>query len=434
MKRVKLTSALVLLTVIPAPAFAAEFQGYGTSIFRFEQRATPGFEKKNVIPFTQFAGADVEKVAGGNLSLHLYGWERVDLADRSTNEKNSDGDLTYGYLDYRFPKANAHLKGGRFFISEGVAFEQVDGVSAGTDLPMGFAVAVFTGAPVKLDRGSNTKGDFIAGGRGSYRYAQMLEIGLSGLHESGGIYDPASGVKADRQLVGADLYLSPTRRYELSGHTFYNTATEGLSENSYQFLVRPVKNVTLSLLYNQADLMHYYAASNLRSLFNPDIGGKVRSYGGMVTWQIAAPVEVSVDYRRIARSSSLDPDLNGDSDRVGADARFVLLEKKARSGLSYHRVAGAAGFNSYDELRGYFLYDNGRYIASFDGIGQRYQSRIFNSKDAFELIASGGTRIIPQLALSADLSYAQNPRLEDDLRGLVRLTFNFVKESKGANK
>lgn len=435
MKKVGLCPALVLLSIVPTVASAADFQGQGTSLFRFEQRATPGFSKQNVVPFTQFVGADLDKLVDGNLSVHLYGWERVDLADRSTGEKSNDGDLSYGYLSYRFSRANAEVKGGRFFVYEGVAAEQIDGVSAKSDLAAGFAVASFAGAPVRLDRGSDTKGSFIAGGRGSYRYGNIWEVGVSGLNERGGTFDPVSQVKSDRQMVGGDLWVAPVRYLELTGHTFYNTATKGVAEESYVLSVKPVKPLTVTLLFNEADLVHYFASSNLRSLFNPDLGGKVRYYGGSATWSVAPPLEVSADYRRINRTESLDPEKNGDSNRYGAEARLSVLEKKGRTGFTYHRIEGVtAGFNSYHEIRGYFLYDSGRYITSFDGIGQIYQDPIFSSREAFELIASTGMRIKPDLALSGEISYGQNPRLADDLRGLVRLTFNYSLEGKGAKK
>ncbi|MCM0080731.1 hypothetical protein L4X63_03915 [Geomonas sp. Red32] len=434
MKKKGLTSALALTTLVPSLAFAVDFQADGTSIFRLEQRATPGFEKQTVAPFTQFAGVDVDKLADGNLSLHLYGWERVDLGDSSTGEKKNDGELSYGYLRYRFARANGDLKAGRFVVNEGIASEQLDGVAGRTDLAKGFALSAFAGAPVKLDRGSNTKGSFIAGGRGSYAYGSILEVGISGVHEKGGIYEPLTGNKYDRELVGGDFWLRPEKHVELNGRGSYDASTDGMAEQSYQLKLFPLKNVTVSGLYNDADLAHYFSASNLRSLFNPDLGGKVKSYGGAVTWNVAAPVDVTGDFRHIKRSDSIDQNLNGDSNRYGADLRLNFLDKKVRPGVSYHRVEGATGFNSYHEIRGYCMYDNGRYQGSVDGIAQLFKSSLYQVKNAYEAVASAGWRIIPALALSGEVSYSRNPWATDDVRGLVRLTFNYISESKGANK
>ena len=64
--------ALFLLTF---PAFAL---GEGAvsvdsaTILRFSQNDRPGFPKENYMPATQFLGVDADKLADGNLSLHLY--------------------------------------------------------------------------------------------------------------------------------------------------------------------------------------------------------------------------------------------------------------------------------------------------------------------------------------------------------------------------
>src|SRR6185369_4981931 len=134
MKKIGHFLSLALVSVIPSLACAADLELSSNTFFRFEQRAVPGFASETVVPATQFLRADVDKIADGNLSLHLYGWERLDLADRSRNGGKSDGDFEYGYLDYRFPTANAEIKAGRFMVREGVAVENIDGVSARADL------------------------------------------------------------------------------------------------------------------------------------------------------------------------------------------------------------------------------------------------------------------------------------------------------------
>ena len=434
MKNMVLYLTVALISLLPSLACAADLGVTSTTLFRFEQRAFPGFAKQRVVPATQFLGADLDKLGDGNLSLHLYGWGRVDLADRSTSEGTTDGDFTYGYLSYRFPTADAELKAGRFFINEGVAAEQIDGVSARTDLRHGFALSLFGGAPVKLDRDSKSKGDYIGGGRGSYRLKGVLELGVSGLQEGGVTLNPASGAKDDRQMVGGDIWLSPQRTIELNGHTFYNAATNGLAEHSYLLTVKPHKVLVVSGLYNEQRFKNYFTYSNIRSLFNPDNGGEMKSYGGLVTWTAAVPVEVTADYRHYNRTSNVATDNNGNSDRYGVEVRMPLLNKKVRSALAYHRSDGASGFNSYHEVRGYGLYDAARYFASLDAIGQFFKNSIFNKKEAFETIASAGYRILPELVLSGDISYGRNPQFDDEVRGVLRLTYNHTYTDKGAKK
>jgi len=434
MKKIGHFLSLALVSLLPSLACAADLGFSSTTLFRFEQRVFPGFTKETAVPATQFLRADLDKIGDGNLSLHLYGWERVDLADRSTNEGPNDGDLAYGYLNYRFPTANAEIKAGRFIVREGVATEQIDGVSARADLRKGFTLALFGGAPVKLDRDTKSKGDYIAGGRGSYRLKGKLELGLSGLYEGGVTLNTADNTKDTRQLVGGDIWLSPHRFIELNGHTFYNASTDGLAENSYLLALKPSRIFSVSAIYNEQRFKNYFTYSNVHSLFNPDNGGEVKSYGGGLSWTIAAPLEVTSDYRHFNRTSLVSTDNNGNSDRYGVDARLTLLDKKLRSGLAYHRSDGANSFNSYNEVRGYSLYDSGRYVTSIDAIAQLYKNSIYNRKEAFELIASGGYRIVQDLFLSGEIGYSRNPQFSDDIRGVLKLTYNYAYTSKGAKK
>lgn len=424
------------MVALPSFAYAADWGVNSNTLLRFEQRSLPGFPKQTVIPATEFFGADLDKLGDGNLSFHVYGWGRIDLADRSTNEGDTDGDLAYAYLDYRFPKANGDIKAGRFSINEGVANEQIDGISARADLRKGFAVSLFGGRPVRLDWNNRNKGEYIVGGRGSWRWGGILEVGVSGLQEGSAPIALTGGTKDDRQLVGGDIWLSPIRMLELNGHTFYNTSTDGVAEHSYLVAIRPAKMVTVSGAYNEQNFKHYFTYTNLPSLFNPNNNGNLKSFGGGVTVVPVPPVEVTVDYRHYTRTSDVATDNNGSSDRYGGEVRLTFLDKKLRAGGGYHRSDGANSFNSYDEVRGYCLYDPGRYVASLDAIGQFYKNNISSKGEAFEVIASAGYRIFPELLFSGDLSYGQNPQYNDELRGVLRLTYNYnsASTSKGAKK
>src|SRR5512138_2816099 len=149
------TGLIVLFTtLLPAWACGAELGVNGTTLFRFQQQSAPSSPKKDLAPATQYLGVDAGGLADGNLSFHLYGWGRVDLADEIPVDGKIAGDVTYGYLDYRFPKANGQIRAGRFFVVEGVANEQIDGVSLRSDLLKryeGLAISLYAGAPAYMD-------------------------------------------------------------------------------------------------------------------------------------------------------------------------------------------------------------------------------------------------------------------------------------------
>ena len=145
MKRLSLYASMLVL-VLPSICHAVDMGVNGSTIVRFEQRSVPGFSKTNVVPATQFLGIDADKLGSEALSLHLYGWGRVDLDQRSTAEKSPDGDLSYGYLNYRFPLADGVVRAGRFFLYEGVAAEQLDGLYARADLAKSLGMSQPTAA------------------------------------------------------------------------------------------------------------------------------------------------------------------------------------------------------------------------------------------------------------------------------------------------
>ena len=420
---------LVLFCILlPSVAGAVDVGVDATSLFRFEQQSVPGFPKQTIVPATQFLGADLDKLADGNLSLHMYGWGRVDLADRSTAEKSTDADLTYAYLRYRLPRANGQIRGGRFFVNEGVAAEQIDGLSARADLCKEFGLSLFAGAPVQLDRSRKSKGDYIYGGRMNLRGGGVFELGASALHEGNVIVDTTTGEKKNREMLGGDVWISPHRVIEGSGHTYYNITTRAIAEHSYLLTLRPVASWTVTGEYNKERFKDYFTFSNLQSLFNPRTGDKLESFGGSAAWTIMKPVEVIGDYRHYKR------DLLGKSDRYGAEIRLGFMDNQVRSGVAYHRSRGAADSNSYNEVRGYGTYRGKKFQGSIDGIVQIYDHAFSGKHHGYEAIASAGYRIIPDLVVSGDLSYGENPRLTSELRGVLKLTYNLNYSGKGAKQ
>jgi len=428
-----------ILLALPVTVFAAEISVDSTTLFRFEQRDVSGSSKQNLVPATQFLGIDADKMADGNLSLHFYGWGRYDLADKSFNDDRAGGSLTYGYLQYRFNKANADIRAGRFFVHEGIVNEQVDGVSARTDLPFGFGVSAFGGATVHTSNisgeNSDGKGDGLFGGRASYRYKGMLELGLSGVYE-GTAPTMANFTHGNHRLLGGDLWLSPHRMVELMGHTSYNPETKGVAEHTYLLNLKPVSHLTLSGEFNEHREGSLYNSSALFTkmpAFNP--ADKSRSTGASASYEISKSIEVAADYKHYSRGI-------GSADRYGADLKVSFLNNMLRSGLGYHYLRADRGFAitvapgvntsaSYHELRCYALYDTKTYFAALDAIDYIFKSKIKNEKSAWEVSASLGYHITQNLAASGDICYGKNPDFIDETKGLVRLTYNMSFKSKG---
>lgn len=435
----QLLPAVVLLTV-PVAA-SAEVSVGSTTVMRLQESHQPGFDNRFLAPATEFLRLDLEKLGGDNLSAHFYGWGQLEFADHDGNDTRSDGNLTYGYLQYRFNAANAQVRAGRFFVSEGVVNEQVDGVSARTDLPHGFAVSAFGGAPVHTvsmpTAATDGKGNGIFGGRASYRAGGKYEFGLSGVYESEApalkSTLPVAGSYGSHRLAGWDLWLAPHRMVQLIGHSSYNTQTGGFAEHSYLLLARPLKELGLDLSFDQHNDREYFYSSPLFAGMLQKLGQDSLSVGGSATYSFSR-VEASADYKHYRREI-------GSADRFGAELRGNFQDNTLRTGAGYHYtradgkfaiVPGSGSSGSFHELRGFALRDGKRWFGSVDLIGFFFKDRIDGKETAWEATGSIGYRPAPALALSGDLQYGQNPRYENEVKGLIRLTYNLDTAKGGA--
>jgi len=431
-----LLSAATLL-VLPAVSTAAETSVDSTTIVRIEQRDVSGSTKEDILPVTQFLGLDADKLGDGNLSLHFYGWGRYDLADKSFNDDRVAGSLTYGFLQYRFKEANADVKLGRFTTREGIVVEQLDGLSLRSDLPYGFGISAFSGATVHtrhlFGENSDGKGDALAGGRVNYRYKGMLELGLSGAYESKAP-TLVNFTNGDHRLVGGDIWLSPHRMVSVMGHTSYNPETGQIAEHSYLLNLKPLKELQLSAEFNEQHDRSYFFAWTMFSGATLNPADKSRSIGTSASYAVSKALELVADYKHYAREL-------GSADRFGANLRQSFLDNSLRGGVAYHYLSASDGFAitgtpsaSYHEARAYLMQDTKSYFGALDVVDYIFAKKIFNEESAWEVIASAGYHFTPALALSGDFSYGRNPQFTEEVRGLIRLTYNMTYTGKGASK
>ena len=426
-----------LLFAISTGVMAADVTVDSSTLFGFGTRDINGGKSETLSPATQFLGLTADKLADGNLSLNLYGWGRTDLADKSYNNDTSTGNLTYGYLQYRFDQANAHIRVGRHFIREGIVNEQIDGISARTDLPMGFGLSAFGGATVHTTdisgETSDGKGDARYGGRANYRYKGLLEIGLSGVYESDA---PTllTHTAANYRRVGGDIWLTPVKTIDIIGHSSYNTETKQFAEHSYLLTIKPVQHLVLSGEYNSYLIngtpftWSMFSASALKPTDNSSTAGVIASY------EINKNLDLAVDYKHYTREF-------GTADRYGFDTRVNFKDNTIRGGIGYHYLDAGEGFAitpytsaSYHEVRCYAMQDTKSYFAAIDLLGDFFKEKIYNESSALEATVSLGYHLTPALALSGDLSYGRNPQFTEEVKGLLRLTYNMTSTGIGGKK
>ena len=427
----------VSFAVTSSAVLAADVSVDSSTMLGIGKRDVSGASKETLIPATQFLGLTADKLADGNLSLHLYGWGRADLADNSYNNDKNTGSLTYGYLQYRFKQANANLRAGRFFVREGIVSEQIDGVSARTDLPMGFGLSAFGGATVHTTRisgeSSDGKGDFIYGGRANYRYKGLLEIGISAVDETAAP-TLVTHTAGNYSRIGGDIWFTPLKQIDIIGHSSYNPETKEIAENSYLLNIRPTRHLVITGEFNQHREKSYLYAWTMFSGAGLNPNDKSSSTGLSASYEVSKNLEIASDYKHYTREF-------GSADRYGGDVRVKYKDNTVRGGIGYHYLDAGQGFAigttpsaSYHELRCYIMHDTRSYFAAIDILGDLFKEKINNENSVLEATASLGYHITPALALSGDLSYGRNPQFTEEVKALVRLTYNMTYPGTGGKK
>lgn len=420
------------LLVTASVSHAAEIAASGTTLLRYEDRAIGGFGKQRIGVGTQYLGLDLERLGNGNLSFNAYGWGRSDFSGESGPTGDENAELTYAYLRYRFPNQSSEVTAGRFFVYGRGIGSYIDGLSLKSDLGIigttrGVAVHLFTGTPVRTGHIRDNRGDFLTGGRVAYRVANLLEAGVASLYETGlAANGPDGAIRDYRNIIVGDVWFAPYRFADLAGHTAYNTVTRGVAEHRYLVSLRPFDRLTATLEYNDSTLLDLFSSSSQRSLFNPNSGDRITSYGGTATYTLFPFIDLKADYRYSLRSG------RADSSRVGGGVVLKLADSRVRSGVTWHRTdVGAStvapeGFRvvSFNEIRGFILYDNAVYSASLDTIVDLYDRSIHGKDLGYELAGSLGYRLMPNIKLSCDLSMADNPQFSNEIKGVARLVFS----------
>jgi hypothetical protein len=261
----------------------------------------------------------------------------------------------------------------------------------------------------------------------------LLEIGLSGVYESAAptlVTHPAG----DYRRAGGDIWITPVKTIDIIGHSSYNTETKEFAEHSYLLNIKPVQSLVLTGEYNlHRDQSYLYAWTMFSAaLLNPN--DKSSSAGMSASYEISKNLELAADYKHYTREF-------GTADRFGGDARVKYQDNSIRGGLGYHYLNAGQGFAigtnptaSYHELRCYLMRDTKSYFAAIDLLGDLFKDKLYGKNSALETTGSLGYHITPALALSGDLSYGRNAQFTEEVRGLIRLTYNMTYAGIGGKK
>ncbi len=449
----------LLATLLSATAWGQEVSLYGTTMAQM-WKSEVGVDKSTYTPATQYLGIDATKLGSDNLSLHLFGWGRTDLKEISAYEDGKTSSyLNYGYLQYRFNQANAEIKAGRFTINQGTGFEQVDGVSARTDLRGGFTLSAFGGKPVlfkTVDPAAKDdyafQRDLMFGTRLGWRISKVGEIGVSYLQDGTKAAKDLtipSPVDYTRKQMGVDLLIAPASMFQFRGRTIFDMASHPdvapggpsrskIAEHDYTAIVKFGSKVTFTANVAERNFYAYFAGTNLPSLFRQDDKDKFKGFGGSLTVGATDTLQLIADFRHMNRESF------GDANRVGGEVRYASTEKHYMAGLGLRSVSvsntlqvdpTAPGRSlSHTEFRAWTMIEKKKFSFSLDGILQQYKEGnpyLNGLTSLYEVVASVGFKATENMKLSGDISRGSTPVAKDETRGLLRAEYRFGFGKKG---
>jgi hypothetical protein len=443
---------------------------YSLTTAQMMKTEQPGFGNGTYAPATEFLGIDVNKLGNERLSMHIFGWGTLDLADQSNPSVSgkSTGYLNTAYLQYRFPTANAEIKVGRMTVYNGIGPEQVDGVAGSTDLVNGFRVSGFGGQPVwyKVVDPANQRDyeyqrNMIVGGRLSWRGAKFGEIGLDyvqdGSHAAKDLSAQPPHSSTDtltdytRRQMGFDVKIAPVASFDFTARTVQDLAQHPdpapgkptpskTAENDLTANWRAMDKLAISAGYIERNFYAYYAGTNMPNLFKQDESDKFKATYGSVSWGSADDWSVSGDFKHTERLTY------GNANRAGFDLRWA--KDAFRTGFGYHRInaadvvltSGKVPYYSlsHSEYRAWAMYDKDKLSVSLDGIWNYFNDtnnpNLSGQQNIYEVVGSVGYQATSSIKVSGDLSYGANPMAKKEVMGMLRFEYRFSSASKGGSK
>ncbi len=408
--------SLLFSFLLAGTASAADYSLSSRTYLQYYQRELAGGQKDRYAPAFEYLSADASNLGGSPLSFHFYGWGRADLGDPTGSGKES-GELGSAYLEYLYPKGNAQLKLGRFFLTEGAATEIIDGGFFKVTTPLGIGISGYGGSPVEHSILDNTdEGRSLYGGRVFFVRSGFVELGASYLKEKG----PFQG--KDRELYGGDLWLGVAGPVQLTGQATYNRATKAMASQRYAVRVLLGARLDLSAGYETYSYKDLFQNALHPAFVSPSIDNsdKVRSVFGVVDWEIAQGWTLELAAKNLQHDSAA----TGNARRGEVGIRHRYNDGKDTAGISAAAIAADRDENEYREFRGFATYSPSKMRFTVDALAQQYKQEINGKKNAYQVVASAGYRVLPSLQLSGDLTYTQSPDFSHDYAGLIRATLD----------
>jgi hypothetical protein len=225
-----------------------------------------------------------------------------------------------------------------------------------------------------------------------------------------------------RKEGGVDIWFRPLSKVELLGKSNYNGITKKWMENTYLLVLGPFANLRLT---TTASSIHYESfftgATSAAFFFQPgviDPNENVRILGEDIAYGVTDRLNVSVDYNKYNYK------IAGDAQKFGGNIRYSVM-KSGGAGLSVHSMDGDTDLLKYMEYRVYGYKRIGKADITLDALDVAYKTARNNVKDAYSLTLAAAYEVKERLKVGADVEYAKNPDFNKDVRGFLKLIYQF---------
>lgn len=349
-----------------------------------------------------------------NMGFYSSGWLRYDLRSAEVGEKEND-ELTYAFLRYSPPAISGLLFNiGRHFVFEGIASEQMDGISSRWEITPSTGFSLFGGIPVEAEF-DGKRGDLIYGGRLFQRIEKKAELGVSFLMED-------NSSSHYRKEAGVDIWFLPVKDIEFQGHSSFNNIKGGWMEHSYYLRIFPLKRLIVSGLLVYTDYDNTFSARTFNA-FSPDFAGKgekMTKTGASAEYIIDKNIRLSLDF------AGYEYERSGNARHYGAKITADLFG--VLSGFSIHRMEGAAERLRYTELRAYAKKIFKKATFSMDALNLHYDKAFNGLSNAYSVNGNVGYKVNDSLTAGADIEYIKSPDFNHNTTVLLKLVYAFKKE------
>ena len=415
-------SLLSLFLLLPAIAPAAEFRLVSDTILRaFESNTHSGDDF--TLPIYEYVQADIGERGERPLTFHLYGWGRLDLSnsdyyDAYYGGDTAEGELLYGYAEYRNPDNGLMARLGRQYVFSGVTSESIDGLRVDTSLTSLFTLSAYAGWPVALDATDGRSGDSIYGGRIAHQQRGLYEIGLS-------YKNLENDNDQAEELLGIDLALF-LPGVDISGLSVRDLEEDGWNEHSYQanFTVGPVR---LRPFFERYKYENYFATGAKTGgpfRFLDETGETLTVVGADALWD-------RTDWEFGVKGKYYDYKERGDSSFYFAALAIRQIKELSQVGGELGRMEGDSAENDYLLARAFVYWDQIPadrifHFLSADLVYVFYDEEIYGEDQSLFLSVGGGRRFLDdRLELQVAADYSFDPYFDNDLRGWLRVRYSF---------